>query len=55
MSRNTKILPKYVGSFFTIYNGKRFTDLIVKEAMISHKFGEFSITRLKNSMKWDKK
>lgn len=55
MSRNTKILPKFLGSFFSIYNGKRFTDLIVKEAMISHKFGEFSITRLKSNMRWDKK
>ena len=45
--RNVKILPKFVGYFFSIYNGKHFTNLIIKKAMVNHKFGEFSITRFK--------
>lgn len=47
-ARNTVILPKFVGLNFHIYNGKIYTNLIVKETMIYHKFGEFSFTRFKN-------
>jgi len=47
-ARNAVILPQFVGLNFHIYNGKTYTNLIVKETMIYHKFGEFSFTRFKN-------
>lgn len=47
MSRSIEIVPKFVGFTFNVYNGKNYINLIVKENMISHKFGEFSFTRLK--------
>lgn len=45
--RHVEIIPKFVGFNFNIYNGKNYTSLNVKETMISHKFGEFSLTRSK--------
>lgn len=47
MSRRTEIIPKFVGFNFNIYNGKNYINLKIKESMISHKFGEFSLTRSK--------
>ena len=45
ISRNSEIIPKFLGSTFKVYNGKKYIDLIVTENMIGHKFGEFSFTR----------
>lgn len=45
ISRNSEIIPKFLGLTFRIHNGKKYTDLIVTESMIGHKFGEFSFTR----------
>ena len=47
MSRRTEIIPKFVGFNFNIYNGKNYINLNIKENMISHKFGEFALTRSK--------
>ena len=45
MSRNSEIIPKFVGLTFKIYNGKNYTNLTVTDSMIGHKFGEFVFTR----------
>ena len=50
-SRNSEIIPCFVGMTFHIYNGKTFLKVIVTEEMIGHKFGEFSPTRKKFSFK----
>jgi len=50
-SRNSEIIPCFVGKSFNIYNGKTFVKLTVKEEMTGHKFGEFSPTRKKFSFK----
>ena len=44
-SRKSTILPDFVGVSFLIYNGKKFIPVTVTEAMVGHKFGEFSPTR----------
>lgn len=44
-SRRSTILPSFVGLTFAVYNGKSFIPVNVTEAMIGHKFGEFSPTR----------
>ena len=47
ISRNSDIIPSFLGLTFNIYNGKSFNEIIVSEEMIGHKFGEFSFTRSK--------
>lgn len=44
-SRDSMILPEFLGIAFDIYNGKKFVNVSVTEEMIGHKFGEFSPTR----------
>lgn len=47
ISRNTTILPSFVGFTFNVYNGKNYFEVTVYESMIKHKFGEFAFTRAK--------
>lgn len=51
MSRNSEILPKFVGIDFKIYNGKKYFTFIPTNSMIGHKFGEFVPTRAKFNFK----
>jgi small subunit ribosomal protein S19 len=44
-SRNTLILPKYLGKTIQIHNGKIFTKITIVKEMIGHKLGEFVKTR----------
>jgi len=54
-SRRTWILPHWIGSNVSIYNGKTLLSLKIKEEMIGHKFGEFASTRRKVLHKVKKK
>jgi small subunit ribosomal protein S19 len=47
ISRNSDIIPGFLGLTFYVYNGKSYDEIIVNEDMIGHKFGEFSFTRAK--------
>jgi len=49
--RTSKIIPKFVGLTFKIYNGKTFLNLKVTEDMVGYKFGEFVPTRKKFNFK----
>jgi ribosomal protein S19 len=51
MSRDSKIIPKFLGLTFKIHNGKNFVELNVTDNMIGHKFGEFIFTRERFSFK----
>jgi small subunit ribosomal protein S19 len=51
MSRDSKIIPKFLGLTFKIHNGKNFVELNVTDNMIGHKFGEFIFTRGRFSFK----
>lgn len=51
MTRNSEIIPKFLGLTFKIYNGKEFIELTVTDSMIGHKFGEFIFTRVGFSFK----
>ena len=44
-SRNSTILPEFVGKTMAIHNGHKFINLLINEEMVGHKFGEFSLTR----------
>jgi small subunit ribosomal protein S19 len=50
-SKNSIIVPKFVGLTFQIYNGKTFITIKIIEEMINHKFGEFINTRKQFSYK----
>jgi len=50
-SRNSLIIPKFIGLSFKIHNGKKFIKVKITENMIGHKLGEFSSTRVKNIYK----
>jgi len=45
ISKNSLILPQFVGLTLQIYNGKTFIILTVINEMIGHKLGEFVSTR----------
>lgn len=55
MTRNSEIIPQFLGLTFNIDNGKGFTEITVTDSMIGHKFGEFAFTRAKFSFKKKKK
>lgn len=47
ISRNSEIVPNFIGLTFNVYNGKLYSEITVNESMVGHKFGEFSFTRAK--------
>ena len=44
-SRNSTIIPDFVGISFMIHNGKSFIPITISEEMVGHKLGEFAPTR----------
>lgn len=45
-ARASQIPPEFVGSSFLVHNGKEFKQVFVTEAMVGHRLGEFSHTRI---------
>lgn len=54
-SRSSTIIPDMVGHTFNVYNGKTFVPVYVTEAVVGHKFGEFSPTRIFRGHAGDRK
>lgn len=50
-SKDSVILPKFVGLTIQVYNGKTFVEVKVVEEMVGHKLGEFVLTRKQYSYK----
>ena len=44
-SRNSTIIPEFVGHSFLIHNGRTFIAITISEEMVGHKLGEFAPTR----------
>lgn len=44
-AREMVVLPEFVGKRFGIYNGKEWRSVDIKEEMLGHRLGEFSMTR----------
>jgi len=44
-ARDCVIAPEFVGHTFGVHNGKEHISVFCTEAMVGHKFGEFSPTR----------
>jgi small subunit ribosomal protein S19 len=45
-SRDSTIVPEFIGHNFLVHNGKAFIKLYVTEEMVGHKLGEFAPTRM---------
>lgn len=45
-ARASQIPPEFVGHRFAVHNGKIFHEVYVSEAMVGHRLGEFSPTRM---------
>ncbi len=44
-SRASEVAPEMVGYTFGVHNGKNFIEVTIKEEMVGHRLGEFSLTR----------
>lgn len=44
-SRDSEISPDMVGVTIGVHNGKQFIPVSIKEEMVGHRLGEFSLTR----------
>lgn len=44
-SRQSVILPDFIGLHINVYNGHKWTPVYITDEMIGHKLGEFSLTR----------
>ena len=44
-SRRSMILPNMVGLTIAVHNGKQHVPVLINEAMVGHKLGEFAVTR----------
>lgn len=45
-SRRSTIIPEMVGVTFAVHNGRKFIPVYATEAMVGHKLGEFSPSRV---------
>ncbi len=45
-ARASQIAPEFVGHTFAVHNGRTFIEVFVNEAMVGHRLGEFSPTRV---------
>ena len=54
-SRASTIIPDMVGHTVQVYNGKTFIPVFITEALIGHKLGEFSPTRMFREHAGDRK
>lgn len=45
-SRACQIPPEFVGHTLAVHNGRNFIPVFVAEAMVGHRLGEFSPTRI---------
>lgn len=55
ISRNSTIIPKFIGLKFNVHTGKSFLEISVSKEMVGYKFGEFSPSRGRFSFKKKKK
>ncbi len=44
-SRNSTIMPSFIGKLFYIYNGQRHMKILIKSDMVGFKLGEFASSK----------
>ena len=55
VTKNSTIIPKFVGDAVTVYSGRKYVQIGITEEMIGYKIGEFTQTREKFEFKKKKK
>ncbi len=45
-ARHSIVSPEFVGTTFSVHNGKKFLSVYITENMVGHKLGEFAPTRI---------
>jgi len=45
-SRNSTVIPDFVGLTFAVYDGRRHIPVFITENMVGHKLGEFAPSRI---------
>ncbi len=50
-SRCSTIIPKMVGKIIAVHNGREFIPVFIRDTMVGHKLGEFSLRRTQNKRK----
>ena len=54
-SRRSMVMPEMVGLTIAIHNGRQHVPVLINEAMVGHKLGEFAPTRTYRGHAADKK
>ncbi len=54
-SRDSMIIPEFVGHTLAIHNGNKFIPVYIYENMVGHKLGEFAPTRIFRMHSGDRK
>ncbi|OGK62198.1 30S ribosomal protein S19 [Candidatus Roizmanbacteria bacterium RIFOXYB2_FULL_38_10] len=44
-ARDSQVAPEFVGHKIGIHNGRKHIEILISEAMVGHRLGEFSLTR----------
>jgi len=44
-ARDSQIAPEFVGHKIAIHNGRKFIEILISEAMVGNRLGEFAPTR----------
>jgi len=44
-ARSSQIPPEFVGHRIAVHNGRKFVEILISEAMVGHRLGEFAPTR----------
>lgn len=44
-ARASQIAPEFVGHRIAVHNGRKFIEILISEAMVGHRLGEFAPTR----------
>lgn len=44
-ARDSQIAPEFVGHRISVHNGRKFIEILISEAMVGHRLGEFAPTR----------
>lgn len=44
-ARDSQVAPEFVGHRLSIHNGRKFIEVLISEAMVGHRLGEFAPTR----------
>lgn len=44
-SRDCQVAPEFVGVKLAVHDGRKFVEVLISEAMVGHRLGEFAPTR----------